>query len=323
MRHRTRLKKGKGKSGFAMSDRIHWGYSIPVTLVLFLFSLREDGTMTVEPLAIGVCSWSLQVKNVPELKRFMDQLGINVVQIACGDPHHAAWDEGDKMPEAARAAGFRMVGSMLGFPGEDYTTPQTIQKSGGFGDPALRPERIDRFKWALDRTRALGLNDIMLHAGFLPEPGDPDRKPFLDTLAQVSDLAHAKGVTVAFETGQETADLLLRTLEDLACPNLAVNFDPANMILYDKGDPIRAVEILGPNIRSVHVKDANRTRVPGTWGEEVPLGQGQANIKKFIQTLKGVGYKGPLLIEREVGDQKQRLADIAHGIKYLRECLAA
>ena len=85
----------------------------------------------------------------------------------------------------------------------------------------------------------------MLHAGFIPEPGDPDRKPFLDTLGKVSDLAKAKGVTVAFETGQETADLLRRTLDDLKCPNLKVNFDPANMLLYDKGDPIRAVEILG------------------------------------------------------------------------------
>jgi sugar phosphate isomerase/epimerase len=265
-----------------------------------------------------VCSWSLQVKSVPELRRLLDRLGVNVVQIACGDPHHAAWEEGDRLPEAARAAGFAMTGAMLGFPGEDYTTPQTIQKTGGFGDPALRPERLEHFQWALDRTRALGLSDLMLHAGFIPEPGDPDRKPFLDTLAKVSALARAKGVTVAFETGQETADLLRLTLDELKCPNLKVNFDPANMILYDKGDPLRAVEILGPDIRSVHVKDAIRTRVPGTWGEEVPLGKGQVNIRKFVETLKKVGYRGPLCIEREVGDQEGRLADVAHGIRYLR-----
>src|SRR6188472_4185004 len=113
--------------------------------------------MAVEPLAIGVCSWSLQVKNVPELRRLLNQLGVNVLQIACGDPQHAAWDEGDALPEAARAAGFEMTGAMLGFPGEDYTTPQTIQKSGGFGNPATRAERLERFAWALDRTRELGL----------------------------------------------------------------------------------------------------------------------------------------------------------------------
>jgi L-ribulose-5-phosphate 3-epimerase len=278
--------------------------------------------MAIEPLAIGVCSWSLQVKSVPELQRLLDQLGIDVVQIACGDPHHAAWDEGDDLPKAARAAGFRMTGAMLGFPGEDYTTPQTIQKTGGFGNPATRKERLERFQWALQRTRDLGLTDLMLHAGFLPEPKDPDRKPFLDTLTRVSDLAKRQGVTIAFETGQETADLLRLTLNELKCPNLKVNFDPANMLLYDKGDPIRAVEILGPDIRSVHVKDANRPAKPGVWGEEVPLGKGQVNIRQFVRTLQKVGYRGPLCIEREVGNQQQRLADIAHGIQFLKECLS-
>jgi L-ribulose-5-phosphate 3-epimerase len=276
----------------------------------------------IEPLAIGVCSWSLQVKSIPELKGFMDRLGVDVVQIACGDPHHAAWDEGDAMPAAAKAAGFRMTGAMLGFPGEDYTTPQHIQRTGGFGPKELRTERLDRFRWALERVKQLGLADLMLHAGFLPHEGDPDRKPLLDTLARVGDLAKTAGVTVAFETGQETADLLRKTLDDLKSPNLKVNFDPANMLLYDMGDPIRAVEILGPDIRSVHVKDANRPTVKGQWGEEVPLGQGQAKIKEFVRTLKKVGYQGPLCIEREVGNQEQRFADIAQGIKYLRECLA-
>src|SRR5437879_12108582 len=115
--------------------------------------IAGDGSMAVEPLAIGVCSWSLQVKSVPELQELLRRLGIDVVQIACGDPHHAAWEEGDRLPEMARAAGFRMTGAMLGFPGEDYTTPQTIQKTGGFGNLAAREERLDRFRWALDRTR--------------------------------------------------------------------------------------------------------------------------------------------------------------------------
>lgn len=279
--------------------------------------------MTIEPLAVGVCSWSLQVTSVPELRKFCDQLGINVVQIACGDPHHASWEEGDSMPETAKSAGFELSGTMLGFPGEDYTTPQTIQKTGGFGDPATREERFERYLWGLERTKELGLTDMMLHAGFIPEPESEDRKPFLDTLGKVSEAAEGKGVTIAFETGQETADLLRLTLDELKCSNLKVNFDPANMLLYDKGDPIRAVEILGPDIRSVHVKDAFRPECPGNWGEEVPLGKGAANIREFIATLKKVGYSGPLCIEREVGNQEERLADIKHGIDFVRECLAS
>lgn len=278
--------------------------------------------MAIEPLAIGVCSWSLQVKCIPELKGFLDRLGVDVVQIACGDPHHAAWDEGDAMPAAAKAAGFRMSGAMLGFPGEDYTTPQTIEKTGGFGDPATRPERLERFRWALARTKELGLSDLMLHAGFIPEPGDPARGPFLDTLGQVGALAKAAGVTVAFETGQESAALLRRTLDDLKSPHLKVNFDPANMLLYDKDEPLRVLDLLAPDIRSVHVKDATRPTTPGTWGEEVPLGRGQTNTREFVRALKRVGYTGPLCIEREVGTQEDRFRDIQHGVRFLRECLA-
>lgn len=278
--------------------------------------------MTLEPLALGVCSWSLQVTSIAELKGFMAKLGTDIVQIACGDPHHAAWQEGDAMPAAAMAAGFRMVGAMLGFPGEDYSTLESIQRTGGFADPETRPERLDRLRWALQRTRELGLADLSLHSGFIPEPDSPARRSFLDTLAKAADLARGQEITIAFETGQETADLLRLTLDELKCPNLKVNFDPANMILYEKGDPLRAVEILAPDIRSVHVKDAIATKTPGLWGDEVPLGEGQVDIAAFLKVLQKVGYRGPLLIEREVGDQAARFRDIAAGLAFVRSCLA-
>ena len=222
------------------------------------------------------------------------------------------------MPEAARASGLAFTGAMLGFPGEDYTTPETIRRTGGFGNPADRAERLDRLRWGLDRTVALGLADLTLHAGFLPEVGSPDRSAMLDALAEAGSLAAAKGVTLAFETGQETAELLRRTLDDLRSPHLKVNFDPANMLLYDMGDPIEAVALLGPDIRSVHVKDARRPKVAGQWGEEVPLGEGEVDIPRFVHALKDVGYAGPLVVEREVGDQAGRLRDVAHGLDLLR-----
>jgi len=276
----------------------------------------------IPPLALGVCSWSLQVKSIPELVRLLDGLGVNLVQIACGDPHHASWDEGDDLPAAALASGLKFSGAMLGFPGEDYTTPATIQATGGFGNPATRPERLDRLAWAVDRTVALGLSDLTLHAGFLPDPSDPGRRSFLDTLSKAGRVAADRGVTLAFETGQETADLLKRTLDELAAPNLMVNFDPANMLLYDMGDPIAAVRTLGPYIRSVHVKDARRPLVKGAWGEEAPLGEGEVDIAAFVAALRSVGYSGPLAVEREVGDQAGRVRDIASGLSLLRGIVA-
>ncbi|MGL4423644.1 MAG: sugar phosphate isomerase/epimerase family protein [Gemmataceae bacterium] len=272
--------------------------------------------------SIGVCSWSLQVTSIPELTAFVQKLGINVVQIACGDPHHASWDEQDDMPKAAKAAPWSMSGAMLGFPGEDYTTPQTIERTGGFGDPASRPERLERFRWGLHRTLELGLTDLMLHAGFIPEVGSAERKSFLDTLSTVGDLATQAGITIAFETGQESAALLRRTLDDLKCPHLKVNFDPANMLLYDKDEPLQALELLAPDIRSVHLKDANRPTTPGAWGSEVPLGRGQTNTAAFVTRLRELGFDRPLCIEREVGNQAERFADIAYGVEFLTGCLS-
>jgi sugar phosphate isomerase/epimerase len=270
---------------------------------------------------LGVCSWSLQVGSIPELVRLLETLGTNHTQIACGDPHHASWEEGDTMALAARATDLEITGAMIGFPGEDYASPEIIKKTGGFGDPETRAERIDTLKWALERTKALDLKNLMLHAGFIPEPGDPARKAMLDTLAHAAQLAADKGITLAFETGQETADLLRLTLDELKCPNLKVNFDPANMLLYDMGDPIRAVSILGSDIVSVHLKDARRPLVKGQWGEEVRLGEGEVNIPAFLKALADIEYDGPLSIEREVGDQKARMLDVAHGLTLVNRLL--
>src|SRR5262249_52173822 len=123
-------------------------------------------------------------------------------------------------------------------------------------------------------------------------------------------------------TGQESSALLRRTLDDLKSPNLKVNLDPANMLLYDKDDPLKAVELLAADIRSVHVKDANRPPNPGVWGEEVPLGRGQTNTAAFVKALKRVGYRGALCIEREVGTQEERFRDIEHGVQFLRRSLS-
>jgi sugar phosphate isomerase/epimerase len=282
----------------------------------------ENMAAVVEPLAIGVCSWALNVKSVMELRKICDSLGVNVIQIACGDPFHASWEEGDRMPEAALEAGFQLTCAMLGFPGEDYTTPQTIHATGGFGPRHLRAERLDRFAWALDRTKKLGLADLMFHAGFVPESSDDDYHPFLSTLGKAADLAADRGITCALETGQESSGHLLSFIKDLARPNVKINFDPANLLLYDKDDPLPALRSVGHLVRSVHVKDAQRPTRPGDWGTELPLGEGDVNIPAFVQTLVDIGYQGALCIERCVPDQEQAIFDITRGITVVQDAVA-
>src|SRR4051812_39498895 len=89
----------------------------------YIVPRTSSSVSPLPPLSLGVCSSSLQVTNIPELRSYLDELGINVVQIACGDPHHASWHEGEFLPEIALASRMQMTGAMLGFPGEDYPAP--------------------------------------------------------------------------------------------------------------------------------------------------------------------------------------------------------
>ena len=274
--------------------------------------------MRLRPLEIGVCSWSLQVKSIPELEGLLEGMGVRATQLALGDPNHATWDEGDGFLDAARAASFDITATMVGFPGEDYTSPATIKRTGGFGDPARREEYHEIFRWAVDLTVELGVDILTTHAGFIPDSGDPGRESFLDCLGAAVDYAGKKGITVAMETGQETAELLRRSIDEMAVANLKVNFDPANMILYNKGDPIEALEILRSDLVHIHVKDANYPDREGAWGEEVPLGAGAVGMKRYLERLVELEYTGPLVIEREVGSQADRIRDITEGVTLLR-----
>lgn len=241
---------------------------------------------------IGACSWSLQVSSVPELERLLKQIGVSHTHLALGDPHHASWVEDDAtFIDAVANASFATTAAMLGFPGEDYTTPATIQKTGGFSDPTLREERLDLVKWGAAKAKALGLTIMSVHAGFIPDIGSPERAAFIDCLRRALDIAAAHDVTLAFETGQETAALLRATLDELAHPAAKVNFDPANMLLYNKGNPIEAVRILGPDIVHVHVKDANVPLEDGQWGAEVPLGEGQVSMSDYLDALEEIGTR--------------------------------
>lgn len=257
---------------------------------------------------LAVCSWSLQPANPTALIDAMRAIGLNHVQIALDpireDP--AVWG---KTAEALSAAGIAPVSGMFRTAGEDYSTLDSIRLTGGVVPDATWDENWRTIREDAQIAADLGLKLVMFHAGFLPEdPSDPAFDKLVARLQQIADFYAEEGVALAFETGQETAECLKEFIGYLGRPNVGANFDPANMILYAKGDPIEALRTLGPLVKNVHVKDANLTKVPGTWGEEVPVGTGQVDWKAFFETLREIGFNGDLCIEREAGDN--RIADI-------------
>ncbi len=266
--------------------------------------------MNVGPLSgrLAVCSWSLQPTDPPDLINKLRALGIHRVQLAL-DPlreQPAIWGGA---AEQLRAAGVSVVSGMFGCVGEDYTTLESIRRTGGLVPDETWEQNRANAQATAALAASLGLRLVTFHAGFLPhDPGDPGFARLKSRVTQVAEIFAAQGVALGLETGQETADALRQFLEALDRPDVGVNFDPANMILYDKGDPVRALRTLGRWIRQVHLKDARRTRVPGTWGEEVVLGTGEVPWPAFFGALEEIGFGGDLCIEREAG--AQRVADI-------------
>jgi L-ribulose-5-phosphate 3-epimerase len=270
---------------------------------------------------LAVCSWSLQPSDPTALLRSLGDIGIRRVQLAL-DPLRDNRPVWDATAALFKREGVRIASGMFGTVGEDYSTLDSIRRTGG-----VVPDQHWDANWRNIQATAqisaeLGLKLVTFHAGFLPhEDSDPSFKKLFGRIVQVADLFAVKGIELGFETGQETADTLGAFLKKLNRPNVGVNFDPANMLLYDKGDPIAALRTLGPWLKQCHIKDANRTKVPGTWGEEVPVGTGQVDWRSFFRTLTELRFSGNLCIEREAGTQ--RVADIRTARQHIERVLAA
>lgn len=238
----------------------------------------------------------------------MREVGVAHVQLALEPLRTRAWSIDETRRELERAR-IEVRSGMIGMRGEDYTTLESIRRTGG-----VRPDE----HWDANRSAAvesaelaqrLGLTLVTFHAGFLPHEHGAERTKMIERLRAIVDVFAERGVRVAFETGQEDAATLLGVLDELDRPSAGVNFDPANMLLYDMGDPVASLRALAPHVRQIHIKDARRARAKGTWGDEVRVGDGEVDWPAFFAALAEHEIACDRMIEREAGDE--RIRDIA------------
>ena len=222
---------------------------------------------------------------------------------------------------ALERAQFKLVTVFAAYQGEDYADIPTVQRTVGFIPRNTREKREQRTYEVSDFAAAVGVGSVATHVGFIPEDTThPDYVAVREMVSRVADHAARQGQTFALETGQEPAHVLRRFLKDVGRPNVGINFDPANMILYGTGDPIEALNVLGPLVLSTHAKDGDwpASDQPGALGKERPLGQGAVGIPRFVEKLKEIDFRGPLNIEREAENQQERIADIRSAVVYLK-----
>jgi len=147
----------------------------------------------------------------------------------------------------------------------------------------------------------------------------------IDRLRRIGDLAAAAGVSVLLETHPPLATngrVACKTLRRVRHPAVRLNYDPANVVYYNRGsaaDPLRALRQVLPLVAGVHLKDAVAPQVR----EFPPLGDGTVNFPALFQTLDAAGFVGPYTIELE-SPSGQALSEqavrerVERSVRYLR-----
>ena len=265
---------------------------------------------------VGVCSWSLRPEGMRELVAGMRELKITHVHLAMGPLLEMSVERRREEIAIFRDSGLIGTAAQIGFAGEDYSTISNIERTAGLVPASFWPARSEWARQAASLAAEMGIAGLSLHLGFVPQSNDPAYEPVLKRVCEIAEPAHAAGVSLLLETGQETSSELLQFLNDVRCQSVDANLDPANFLLYGVGDPLVAVATLGRHIRHVHLKDAVLSDQPGTkWGKEVRLGEGQVPIPELLESLDNVDYTGPLVIENEFDEN---LDGVKSAIRFLQ-----
>lgn len=188
--------------------------------------------------------------------------------------------------------------------------PRTV----GFVPVEYREKRYVALNECAEFASKIGVKKVVTHFGFIPEcQDDPNYPGVVDTARKVAEICASHGVVFMLETGEETPTTLLRLLEDANHPNLAVNLDMGNLVLYGKGEPGGAIDVLGNRIVCSDAKDGFYPSGGRILGKEVTIGQGQVRFDEVIRKFIDIGYNGSIMIEREASTLEKRIEGIMTG----------
>lgn len=261
------------------------------------------------------------LKNNGSCFEHVSQFGLNVCQLIGWNPELCTPEIADNVLRESTRHNVRIC-AMWGWvagPGKwNFTEgPVTL----GLVPEAYREERVRTLKHWADFAKRIGAPALVTHCGFIPENmTDPHYEGVVAAIREVAQYCESLGLGFWFETGQETPVVLLRTIERVGTSNLGINLDPANLILYGKGNPIDALDVIGSHVRNVHVKDGLYPTNGDLLGQETLVGTGKVQFPAFLAKLRSIGYDGELIIEREISGEQQA-QDIRATIERLQEWL--
>ncbi len=276
-----------------------------------------DKSASVVPIErVGVCSWSYRLP-LDHVAREMKHSGVTGIHLAllpfiALDGLHGATEGADALQavKARVASGeWRLFATMISFPKADASASGKTPDASWERNKAIFAKAV-----ALTRElRAPYLTVFTPRVGSLDAHNPQASDAFCARVVWMRDLCKQSGIALLLEPGHEKAETLVRFLRKV--PDVGINYDPANSILFADERPRLAVKTLMPWIRQVHMKDAKPASTPSTSCEETPWGEGAVGGNAFVAELDRLGYTGNYIVERESGNQ--RATDIARAIAKL------
>lgn len=250
-----------------------------------------------------------------------NELKVKVLQIGFFSQSAIEGTDAVAVKQTLVSADIHVPGVFIGFEGEDYSSIERINETGGLTPDELYKTRLDRIQQAAEWANAISAKSISIHIGTIPvEHASPVFEKLVTRCQEVADLLANHHLRLLLETGREPIDTLLQFIEAVGRTYIGVNFDPANLVIYGTDDPVSAIKKLAKQIKIVHLKDARLSVQPGIdYGQAVPLGSGDVQIPRIISKLRATGYTGPMLIENNIHDGG--IDSICNAIIYVQSML--
>ena len=252
----------------------------------------------------------------------LKEYGIPTCQLNCWNVALLTDEKAEEVKNACAEYGIEVSALWCGWSGPCHWNFYEGQTSLGLVPPEYRYERMKELMKGALFAEKIGVTDVITHCGYLPEnPVSIEYAQIITSLKYLVKFFAAHGRYFLFETGQETPVTLLRVIQDLKSEYVGINLDPANLILYGKGNPVDALDVFGQYVRNVHGKDGFYPTDGRNLGREVAMGEGKVNYPLFIRRLAEIGYQGPITIEREISGEQQA-KDIQMACDMLRKLFA-
>lgn len=250
------------------------------------------------------------------------ELGFKRAQLSVWDMSLYTKENAELIKKACSDFDFEITAVWCGWSGPvDWGYPN-MYATIGIVPAAWRSQRVKELLDGAEFARELGVKDIITHVGFLPDnPFQEERIGVAQAVRYICKTIEKYNQRFLFETGEELPYTLIQLIKEIGAENIGVNFDPANLIINGRANPIDALEVLGTYVCGVHGKDGIRAKGDSPKGAEVMVGQGIVNFPAFIAKLAEIGYEGDITIEREIPNGEERDRQICEEKEYLEKLI--